>query len=193
MLENRVTYTMLAKKISLSDQKDNVTTRQQVTPGADKQRSHIKSDSVNLSYSHLLTDTYNSALTFRGELPDSKDLLTGLVEKVFKEQTINYKADDNSKLDNTTIRPEEAQELVAENGYFGVEKTSSRIFNFATLIAGGDPARISAVREGVENGIQEALQTFGGWLPDISYDTYDAVMTKLDDWAGIGSNQNSQN
>jgi hypothetical protein len=52
-------------------------------------------------------------------------------------------------------------------------------------MAGGDPAQIDAIRQGVEKGFQEALDAFGGWLPDISYKTYDTVMQKLDDWANV--------
>ncbi len=49
-------------------------------------------------------------------------------------------------------------------------------------IAGGDTSRIDAIREGIDRGFEQARQAFGGVLPDISYDTYDAVMKKLDDW-----------
>jgi hypothetical protein len=124
---------------------------------------------------------------------DGYDLLRGLVLNIFKEQGIDYKiATDNSEIDISTVTPEEAQELIADDGYFGVEKTSERIFNFAVGMAGGDPSRINTIREGVENGFQEALDAFGGWLPDISYDTYDAVMKKLDDWAGVEMSPQSQ-
>lgn len=50
-------------------------------------------------------------------------------------------------------------------------------------MAGNDPARIDAIREGVEKGFQEAQDAFGGELPQISYDTYDSLMNKLDEWA----------
>ena len=63
-----------------------------------------------------------------------------------------------------------------------MEQTSDRIFQFATGIAGGDTSRIEAIKEGITRGFAEAKEAFGGWLPDISYDTYDAVMKKLDDW-----------
>jgi hypothetical protein len=112
---------------------------------------------------------------------------------MFKEQGIDYKiATDNSEIDISTVTPEEAQELIADDGYFGVEKTSERIFKFAVGMAGGDPAKIDAIREGVKNGFQEALDAFGGQLPDISYDTYDTVMNKLDDWAGVEMSPQSQ-
>ncbi len=115
---------------------------------------------------------------------DGFDLLRGLILNIFKEQGLDYKiATDTSEVDISTLTPEKAQELIADDGYFGVEKTSERIFQFAVGLAGGDPARIDAIRDGVQNGFQEALDAFGGKLPDISYDTYDSVMKKLDDWA----------
>ena len=77
----------------------------------------------------------------------------------------------------------DAQAMIAEDGYFGVEQTSDRIVDFAIGIAGGDPSRLDAILAGVEQGFNEALEAFGGWLPDISYQTYDAVLAKLDAWA----------
>jgi hypothetical protein len=125
-------------------------------------------------------------MSLENKVGDGFDLLRGLVLNIFKEQGIDYKiATDNSEIDISTITPEEAQELIADDGYFGVEKTSERIFNFAVGMAGGDPAQIDAIRQGVEKGFQEALDAFGGWLPDISYKTYDTVMQKLDDWANV--------
>jgi len=87
-----------------------------------------------------------------------------------------------SEIDLAAVTPKEAQELVSEDGYFGVEQTSERIVQFAVGIAGGDPSRIDAIKEGIDKGFAEAKKAFGDWLPDISYDTYDAVMTKLDEW-----------
>lgn len=89
----------------------------------------------------------------------------------------------DSEIDIAILTQEEAQELVADDGYFGVEQTSDRIFQFAIGVAGGDPSQIDAIKEGVDKGFQEALKAFGGELPDISYDTYDAVIEKLDNWA----------
>ena len=77
-----------------------------------------------------------------------------------------------------TLTPGEAQKLVSDDGYFGVQKTSDRIFQFAIGIAGGDPSRIDAIKEGINKGFAEAKKAFGDWLPDISYQTYDAVMSK---------------
>ena len=35
---------------------------------------------------------------------------------------------------------------------------------------------------GAPRTFTEAKKAFGDWLPQISYDTYDAVMKKLDNW-----------
>ncbi len=157
-----------------------------------QEKSQSKDDQVTLTYNSETTATYNHSMSLDGTVSDGYDLLRGLVLNMFKEQGLDYKIQaDETEIDINTVTPEEAQELVSEEGYFGVEKTSERIFEFAVGIAGGDPARIDAVREGVEKGFQEAEGAFGGQLPDISYQTYDAVMKKLDDWAGIDPSKQS--
>lgn len=145
-----------------------------------------KEDKVTISQSSESLITYSNSMTLEGTRNDGYDLLRGLVLNIFKEQGLDTQiALGESTIDLETMTQEEAQELVAEDGYFGVKKTSERIFDLAVGIAGGDPSRIDAVREGVESGFQEALKAFGGELPEISHQTYDAVMQKLDDWAGV--------
>lgn len=151
----------------------------------------LKTDRVTLTYSAESVLTYDHSMTLQGTHNDGYDLLRGLVLNIFKEQGIDAKiAIGEGEIDLNTLTQEDAQELVAEDGYFGVEKTAQRIFDLAVGIAGGDPSRIEAIKSGVEQGFQEALEAFGDWLPEISYQTYDAVMQKLDEWAGVdGSKQ----
>ncbi len=158
---------------------------------SERQELSLKTDRVSLTYSAESVLTYDHSMTLRGNVGDQYDLLRGLVLNVFKEQGIDARiAIGGGEIDLNTLTQEEAQELVADDGYFGVEKTSQRIFDLAVGIAGGDPSRLEAIKEGVEKGFQEALSAFGDWLPEISYQTYDAVMQKLDDWAGVdGSKQ----
>lgn len=154
----------------------------------------LRNDQVTLSYSAEFVTTYNRTRNLDMQATDSLDLLRGLVLNIFKEQGMDSViATDDSMVDMTPLSQEEAQELIAEDGYFGVEKTSERIFQFAIGVAGGDPARIEAIRRGVENGFEQALEALGGWLPDVTYDTYDEVMTKLDDWAGGSTSQTIEN
>lgn len=148
----------------------------------------LATDKVELSYSSESITTYDSTMSLRGTHNDGFDLLRGLVMNMFKEQglSLNIPAGTTGngveEIDLREITPEEANELIAEDGYFGVEQTSDRIVDFAIGVAGGDPAKIDAIKAGVEKGFNEAFKAFGNWLPDISYDTYDTVMEKLDAW-----------
>ncbi len=148
-------------------------------------------DSVTINYNQEVSVTYSSSLTIQtGDGQDQYNLLRGLVTNMLKEQGIDFKvANGEQKIDISSISQEEATELIAEDGYFGVDQTSDRIVDFAIGIAGGDPTRLDAIKEGVEKGFNEALEAFNGWLPDISYETFDAVMNKLDAWAGVDSSE----
>ncbi len=148
------------------------------------------SDSVSLGCEIQSTPTYNQSLV--ESKADGYNLLRGLVLNIFKTQGLDTKiATGDTEVDINTLSQADAQDLIADDGYFGVKKTSERIFDFAVSIAGNDPSKIDAVREGIKKGFQDAYDAFGGWLPDISYDTYDAVIAKLDDWTG-GNNSPQQ-
>ncbi len=79
----------------------------------------------------------------------------------------------------------QAQADIAEDGYWGVEATSSRIVDFATALTGGDPDKVEEMREAFKKGYAMAEEKWGGELPEISKQTYDAVMKKFDELAGI--------
>ena len=150
----------------------------------------IESDTVEINSEPAeKQETYSSQGVAESQnVPDKYEVLRGLVTSMLKEQGIEFKVLDGEKEINISeLSQEEAVELVAEDGYFGVDQTSQRIVDFAIAVAGGDPSRLDAIKEGVEGGFNEALEAFGGWLPEISYDTFDAVMEKLDTWAGIDS------
>ena len=75
-----------------------------------------------------------------------------------------------------------AKEDISENGYWGVKQTSERILDFAKALTGGDPAMIDKMRGAFEKGFKAAGSAWGKDLPDISKQTYDAVMKGFDDW-----------
>lgn len=75
----------------------------------------------------------------------------------------------------------QAQKDISEDGYWGVNKTSDRIIEFATALTGGDPDKIEEMRSAFEKGYKKAEKTWGGKLPDICKQTYDAVFKKFDD------------
>ncbi|MEA4806951.1 MULTISPECIES: hypothetical protein [Acetobacterium] len=76
-----------------------------------------------------------------------------------------------------------AQEAISEDGYFGVNKTSERIIDFAKALSGGDKSKIETLRNAFKEGFESAKEAFGGELPEISQQTYDKVMQGFDDWA----------
>lgn len=81
----------------------------------------------------------------------------------------------------------QAQALISEDGYWGVNKTSERILDFAKAISGGDPSKIDLLRNAFQKGYDQAAALWGGELPDISKQTYDKVMEGFDEWAASGT------
>ena len=78
----------------------------------------------------------------------------------------------------------QAQEDISENGYWGVKQTSERILDFAKALAGDDPEKLEKMRSAFEKGYKQAEETWGGELPDISKQTFDAVMKGFDELTG---------
>lgn len=125
--------------------------------------------------------------------------LKSLVEKLITKQATTYgNATDiwsflregNFTVDADTKA--QAQADIAEDGYWGVNKTSDRIIQFATALTGGDPDKIEEMREAFKKGYEKAGKTWGGDLPELSKKTYDAVMDKFDklaEEAGIVAEQ----
>lgn len=120
--------------------------------------------------------------------------LRSLVEKMMTGQANTYgKAKDIWSFlreGNFTVDPAtkaQAQADIAEDGYWGVKQTSARILDFATALTGGDPDKIEEMRAAFEKGYKQAEKTWGGKLPDISQQTYDAVMKGFDDMAAAAN------
>ena len=116
--------------------------------------------------------------------------LRSLVEKMMTGQATAYgKANDIwsfLRSGNYTVDPAtkaQAQADIAEDGYWGVNQTSDRIIDFAKALTGGDPSKIEDMRDAFKKGYEQAEKTWGGKLPDISKQTYDAVMEKFDKMA----------
>lgn len=79
------------------------------------------------------------------------------------------------------MNPDEAKKLVSEDGYFGVKQTSERLADFVLMGGGDDLERLKAGREGIIRGFKEAEEIWGGKLPDISYETLDKALAKIDE------------
>lgn len=86
----------------------------------------------------------------------------------------NYKVDAETKA--------AAQEAISENGYWGVNQTSQRIFDMASALAGDDPEKMRAMQAAVEKGFKQAGIAWGGELPSITGDTHEAINKMFDDY-----------
>ena len=105
--------------------------------------------------------------------------LQSLVSKMFEKQGITIgTADDMWKV----LASGNFTADISEDGYWGVKQTSSRIFDFATALAGDDEEKMQKMKAAVEKGFKLATKSWGKELPDISKNTYSAVMDKFDDY-----------
>lgn len=96
-------------------------------------------------------------------------------------KSIDYKAIGYTGKAITDMTPDEAKALVSEDGYFGVTQTSARLSDFVLNGGGDNVDKLKAGREGLINGFNEAEKMWGGKLPDISYETRDKALAKIDE------------
>ncbi len=137
-------------------------------------------DRVSIGDSAETEETYGPGL----KAASSYELLRNLVVKTLREQGVNLRISTGAtEIDLNSLSQEEARELISADGYFGVEQTSQRIVDFAVAAFGHDPARLEEMKAEIDKGFQEAQEAFGGALPDISQQTYAAIMDKLDAFA----------
>lgn len=75
-----------------------------------------------------------------------------------------------------------AKAEIADDGYWGVEQTSQRIFDMAVALSGGDEDKMDEMLDAFKEGFKQATKAWGKELPDISGRTYDAVMEKFENY-----------
>jgi len=85
----------------------------------------------------------------------------------------------------------QAQQLISEDGFFGVKQTTDRLVGFAKAMVGegASEAQIEKMRAAVQKGFDEVAKMFGGFdkLPQVTKDTHAAVMKAFDDWKSGGA------
>lgn len=79
----------------------------------------------------------------------------------------NFTVDAQTKLD--------AQQAISEDGYYGVKKTSERLFEMAQALAGDDEGKMKEMQEAIKKGFKQATAAWGRDLPSICQDTMSAV------------------
>lgn len=87
-----------------------------------------------------------------------------------------------SSLDSIgNLTPEDAQDLISENGFFGIDQTSRRLADFVIKGVGENLDRLRDGREGILRGFQEAEEIWGSELPEISYKTLVKALETIDE------------
>ncbi|MGN0169912.1 MAG: hypothetical protein ACI39H_04020 [Lachnospiraceae bacterium] len=116
-------------------------------------------------------------------------------EALYKQAGLSVGGDDvwkflaKGEFNVTEEAKKQAQELISENGYYGVEQTSDRILQFAKALSGGDSSKASGLLDAFKKGFEQATKAWGKELPEISQKTYEAVEKKFQDWMNEDSKQ----
>lgn len=184
---------------------NNVTpaTTRQTTPAkapvAKKENTTAKAENTSGVIYEKSTDTVtqknsvkdNAAIIakMKADAEERTAQLRSLVEQMISKQGATIAAADDiwkflAKGD-FTVTPEvkaQAQADIAEDGYWGVEKTSERILEFAKALSGDDPKKADLLLNAFKKGFEEATKAWGDELPEISQKTYDAVVEKFEAW-----------
>ena len=136
-----------------------------------------------------VTDYQNVIKQMKGELSSKNQQLQNLVDQLLSKQAKKYTTlkdlftdikDGKIDVDPATIA--QAQKDVADDGYWGVAKTSDRLVDMAKALSGGDSAKADELIAAIKKGFDQAADAWGGELPEICQKTIDAAVQKLNDW-----------
>lgn len=191
-VNNSYTYANVADNNSQAAKKSE-TDNKSASASAEKAAVYEKSsetstDTSKQIYSKSKADRSAIVSQMKNELAKSQQQLVDIVKKMIGKQGSTYakaSGDDIWKFlasgDFTVdaATKAQAQADIAEDGYWGVEQTSQRIFDFAQALAGDDEEMMRKMEKAFEKGFKQATGAWGKKLPDISGQTYDAVKDKF--------------
>lgn len=162
------------------------------TPATTAEEAGAIYESSSTTEQNKTTYTQNTAMIekLKADADAKTAQLQSLVEKLMLGQGNSYAtATDmwallkNGELPVDPATRAQAQADISEDGYWGVTQTSDRILDFAKALSGGDSSKLEELRSAFEKGYKQAEKTWGGELPEISKQTYEATMKKFDAWA----------
>ncbi len=183
--------TTSGKKVKSEDVKNKDTSADEelgvvYEPSKEATEAMDSSKTANTDYSSIISKLKSDADAYTKQLQN-------LVSKLFTDQA-NYQnapledlksAFEAIKNGEVEVDPEtvaQAKKDIAEDGEWGIEKTSERMFNMAKALSGGDTAKADKMIAAVKKGFDQASEAWGGDLPEISQKTLDATIEKLEKW-----------
>jgi hypothetical protein len=134
---------------------------------------------LNIKSAEITAENTNAQSSLMNIINNSSvyDFLAGReIDQGFSLKSIGYEGKPI-----TELTPDEAKNLVSNDGFFGIEQTSSRVSSFVFSLAGDDVESLKEARKGIVQGFKEAEQMWGGKLPDISYETQDKTLSIIDE------------
>jgi hypothetical protein len=128
-----------------------------------------QASSSNSSAQKILTDLLN-------ENSEYVNFFSGkTMDNGFSLENIGYEGKAISELNK-----DEASALISDEGFFGIESTSSRVTDFVFSMTGDNLEALQQSRNGLVQGFEEALNLFGGELPEISHLTQEKTLSVID-------------
>ena len=144
---------------------------------------------VNGKYVTLTKQNQELVAKLKAESDARADQFRSLVEDMLFKQGKTLSLTDNIyamlRKGEIEVTPEvqaQAKKDIAEDGYWGVEQTSERLFSFAKAISGDNAEMADKLIAAVEKGFKQATKTWGDELPDLCKKTLDATIEKLNTW-----------
>lgn len=163
------------------------------TDGVVYEKSEEKSDtSKKATYSvNKMSAEDRAALVkqLKADQESRQQQLTSLVQQMMTKQATTYtNANDMWKFlakGDFTVDAQtklQAQKDIADDGYYGVQQTADRLFDFASALAGDDVDKMKKMQAAMQKGFDQATKAWGQKLPDISQRTMDAANKKFEEY-----------
>ena len=189
-----------AAKTSDTVKKEDAAKKSEVAKNADAKNDGVVYDKSNETSDSSKKATYSvnkmsaddrAALVkqLKADQESRQQQLTSLVQQMMTKQATTYtNANDMWKFlakGDFTVDAQtklQAQKDIAEDGYYGVQQTADRLFDFASALAGDDVDKMKKMQTAMQKGFDQATKAWGQKLPDISQKTLDAANKKFEEY-----------
>lgn len=189
-----------AAKTSDTVKKEDAAKKSEVAKNADAKNDGVVYDKSNETSDSSKKATYSvnkmsaddrAALVkqLKADQESRQQQLTSLVQQMMTKQATTYtNANDMWKFlakGDFTVDAQtklQAQKGIAEDGYYGVQQTADRLFDFASALAGDDVDKMKKMQTAMQKGFDQATKAWGQKLPDISQKTMDAANKKFEEY-----------
>lgn len=189
-----------AAKTSDTVKKEDAAKKSEVAKNADAKNDGVVYDKSNETSDSSKKATYSvnkmsaddrAALVkqLKADQESRQQQLTSLVQQMMTKQATTYtNANDMWKFlakGDFTVNAQtklQAQKDIAEDGYYGVQQTADRLFDFASALAGDDVDKMKKMQTAMQKGFDQATKAWGQKLPDISQKTMDAANKKFEEY-----------